>query len=227
LNWKGGAICISGWVALLIYMAKLGSESCARILSPYYPILFALILLLPGMGCLVRRRWWRAGAMVAALSAFPLVVLSPARPLWPAITLCRRGVEALPNNQIIRRCLDVYSNYRNRADALAPLRQYVPSEAKAVGFIGADDSEVALWRPFGQRRVVEMVPSNVALFQENGWLTVATEEGIQSRFHQPVDDWLKSTGGVLVDKVPVLQKLVQGPVDWLVIRFEKKAGESY
>ncbi|MEI8234545.1 MAG: hypothetical protein WCH57_07630 [Verrucomicrobiota bacterium] len=215
----GMLVCLGGWVALAAYMAKMGSESAPRLIAPYYPLLVATVLLLPGVALVVRRRWWKALAVLAALSALPSMVLTPSRPLWPALSVCQRIAGAHPGNPLAARALSVYSIYRNRNDGLAPLRKYLSPEDKAVGFIGADSSEVALWRPFGQRRVVDVTPFNQAeIFHANS-LVCASAEAIQIRYHQSVESWLGETRGRLVAREALAIKAARGTEEWCVIRF--------
>jgi hypothetical protein len=215
--WIGAAT----WISLLVFMSKMGSESAARLIAPYYIPLIASLLLLPGMAALTRRRWWKIWAAIAALAALPLVILNPSRPLWPALTFLQKATALYPGNPLAARAQTVYSTYRNRGDSLAPLRQFLSSGDQVVGFIGADDSEIALWRPFGERKVVEVMPSTLAQFSSAQWLVFTREEGVQTLFHQSMEEWIKATGAEVVGKKGVRQKASVGEQDWFVLKIKK------
>ena len=76
--------CLAPWVSLFYAMMKLNLSSGPRFLAPYYPLLSMGLLLTPAQAGLVKRRWWRAWAWLSYGLAGSLLILSPARPLWPA-----------------------------------------------------------------------------------------------------------------------------------------------
>jgi hypothetical protein len=53
-------VIICSWLALLAYSAKSGMVTGARLISPYYPMLLPLALILPGQKCVVRLGWVEA-----------------------------------------------------------------------------------------------------------------------------------------------------------------------
>lgn len=162
---------LAAWVAALFYMLKMGSEATARLMLPYYPLIVIPILLPPAQNHLLRFRSWRILLVLAALSVLPAVILSPARPLWPAQFISERLARQHPDSPLLRRLALVYSAYARRNDALAPLRDGLPDNARTIGFVAdTDDSDYSLWRPFGLRKVEYLrdhnhptvnVPSNV------------------------------------------------------------------
>src|SRR5260370_17479588 len=62
---------------------------------------------------------------------------------------------------MIARALSVYTVYADRSDPMAEVRALLPKELTVVGFMAdADDIDVSLWRPFGQRRVEHILLSD-------------------------------------------------------------------
>jgi len=216
LRW-GGLICASGALAFLFYMAKMGSESASRIVAAYYPLVVAGPLLLPGAGAVMRKRWWRVLACAAALSAVPLVVLTPSRPLWPALTVFRKLAAASPQNRLLERGRMVYEVYGNRADCLAPLRKYLPADRKTVGLVSGDVPQVSLWRPFGTRRVVDVIPANQARFATRSSIVVASDDAVKSLFGQSMPQWIVAMHGRVLAKEALVTKLARGSQDWYII----------
>src|SRR6266446_838818 len=104
-------ILLAGWVALLAYCVKSGMATGARLISPYYPLLLPLLLTGAKQAEIVRRRWWTVSVWVVVGMALPVLVLTPARPLWPACTILSHLQNRHPGNGLISRALKVYSIY--------------------------------------------------------------------------------------------------------------------
>lgn len=190
----GLLVCTGGWVSLVAYMAAMGSEATARLLAPYYPLLFAFFLLSPRQESLVRHRWWKIVASLAALSALPALILSPSRPLWPAERVCNLLLLKFPHNPSIERLATVYSVYGSRAEGLAPLLQRIPRDVTEIGFIAEDDDlEAPLWRPFGIRRVTSLNPGNLAsALGRRISIIVATPSAVERLFGCSFTEWLRT-----------------------------------
>lgn len=215
-------ICLSGWISLLAYMCVLGSEATARLLSAYYPILVTSALLLPGNADLIRRRWWKACALAAALSALPPVVLSPSRPLWPAEHVCQWLLVKLGQKPAIQRAATVYSVYRTRADGLAPLLRDLPGDVNEIGFIGEeDDVEMSLWRPFGKRVVIDVLPQNL---ENSGHgrisFVVASPQAVERFSGRSFADWLKLAHLHVIASEEWQNRASQPPTKWFLLALD-------
>ena len=54
-----------------------------------------------------------------------------------------------------------YIQNARRGDALSPVRAFIPSDISAVGFVSRENEiEPSLWRPFGQRHVIYIIPGD-------------------------------------------------------------------
>jgi len=212
-------ICLSGWVCLIAYMSVMASDATARLLSPYYPILVASVLLLRNNATLIRRRWWKASALIAAFLALPAILLSPSRPLWPAERACQWLLIKFHERPTIQRAATVYSVYRTRADGLAPLLRYVPANVKEIGYIGGDDDlETSLWRPFGRRVVVGILPQNL----ENDLhgrisFVVASRSAVEHTFGRSFADWLTVAHLHVIASEEWQNKASQPPETWFTL----------
>jgi len=140
--------------------------------SPYLAVLsIASALLLTGakQAEIVRRRWWIASVWVVVAMAVPVLVLTPARPLWPACTILSRLQRQHPGSALIARALKVYSVYSTRADPLAAVRSLLPPDLAVVGFLArGDDPDISLWRPFGTTQVKHLLVSDSPATSDNG-----------------------------------------------------------
>jgi hypothetical protein len=216
---QGLTVGVLTWVALTVYMSKLGSESTSRLLAAYYPMLLLPFLLNQTQGFLVRQRWYKALAVCAALIALLAVILTPSRPLWPAQTFFDWAVERFPNNALLAHARMVYRVYHNRNDLFASLRQNIPESVSVIGLIeGGDDAETSLWRPYGARRVVHVLPGDCGREPGIHWFVVKNAmigRGQPGDF----DHWLQRNGGTLVVPQPVTAKALAGPETWSVVHF--------
>ncbi len=213
---------ITPWVALLAYGAKSGMVTPARLIAPYYPLLLPLVLIGAEQSGLVRRRWWRGLAWAGVVAAFAVLIVTPARPLWPAKTILRKVHQARPGNRLVERALATYSVYAIRSDPLPDFRALLPQDLKMVGFLGGpDDLDISLWRPYGGRRV-ETISKD------------ATAEQIRLRKHQyavvsgfflasekiSFDDWLARSRAEVVATLTVTITVSSGPQRWYLVRFK-------
>jgi hypothetical protein len=213
-------VCAAAWVALLFYMAKVGSEGTGRLVSSYYPLLFASFLFSPGNAIVVRRTWWKGLAFLAAFSVLPALVLSAPRPLWPAQTVLRGLEQLMPGNRLVERAATVYAVYGARSDVLGPLRKYLPPGVETIGFLGtSDEPETALWRPFGKRRVVDVTKENEQQLLGEGVSTlVLSDSGVRETYGYSLDDWLQERHPRILGREKLIVYVRRGPEDWIVVK---------
>ena len=171
---------IAGLGSLLFYMAKMGSESTARLLLPYYPFL----LLLP-LGFyrfpkqpIPKIRW--VFLFFASWVIVPMV-LSPARPLFPVQKL----LTSIGDSPQFARVRQVYQTYMQRGTCWDPILNIIPPDIKTLGFFShGDDLEAPLWRPFGLRKIVSTGEKDITvngLPHADAWLA-----------RRPIAEFLKS-----------------------------------
>jgi hypothetical protein len=227
-NWKQGWtgfcpttgewVVIGGYAALLVYMAKIGSESAPRLVAPYYPLIFAAPLLHPSMCLLVRKGWWKIAVLLAALSAVPAVILTPSRPLWPANTILSHLAAQHPESRLIKRAETVYAVYAARFDGLAPLKSHLPPNTGIVGLIGADDPQVSLWRPFGSRRVVDITtPGQLESGRNQARVIIASTTGLYEVFDKSAAELAREHNGRILYSRKLTLKVGRGAEEWFVI----------
>ena len=195
--------------SLLFYMAKMGSESTARLLLPYYPFL----LLLP-LGFyrspkqpIPKIRW--VFLFFASWVIVPLV-LSPARPLFPVQKL----LNSIGDNPRFTRVRQVYQAYMQRGACWDPILTILPPNIKTLGFFcHEDDLEAPLWKPFGLRKIVSTDEKDITvsgLPHADAWLA-----------RRPIAEFLKANPkwhlqweGVGAQSI--VQKVSVGPEEWFL-----------
>jgi hypothetical protein len=156
-------VCLVPWLSLLYVMRKLSFEGSVRYLASYYPLLCMGLLLSPAHDGLVRRTWWRSWAIFSCVLAALVLVISPARPLWPAGWFFRHYGPRLESSRLATRAKNAYEAKGKRAEVFAPLIASLPADASALGFSARDFPETSLWKPFGSsRRILHVKASDSA-----------------------------------------------------------------
>jgi hypothetical protein len=212
--WVAGATAIS----LIVYMAKLGSESTARLVAAYYPLLVAAILVLVSLdGTIVRRRLFNRVGIFAMLTALPLVVLSPARPLFPVQVISRLLAQSHLPADMIARFHQVYSVYAARSDAFKELAEAVPPGVRVIGLLqNGDVPEVSLWRPFGSREVIDLTPQDSAQQVKASGIhfIFVSRDALANRYHTTVTLLAAKWSASLVTQKSLTLSAHKGPETW-------------
>ena len=217
-------VSFAAWYSVLFFMSKMGSEADARLMLSYYPLAIVPILLLPAQNRLLCFRAWKFFAALAALSILPAIILSPARPLFPVVSISERIVELHPGSASARRLASVYSAYAHRNDSLAPLRAALPDDAVKIGFVaGGDDTDYSLWRPFGRRQVVYLqkeVQESADIPDGVGWIVVKRSAWPEFS-HRPLEEWAAQHQAKIVLSVPIVTLVSWGEETWCLLRVQK------
>jgi len=217
-------VALAAWIAALVFMLKLGSEAGPRLMLPYYPLLIAPFLLLPAQRSLLRWRAWRFVLALAGLSILPALILSPARPLWPAQAVCERLHTEHPGNGLWERMSLVYSTYANRNDIFATAQLKLPSDAHEIGLI-ADPSDgivYSLWRPFGQRKVISLSldPGHFLAHPDEIKWWVINEHAWSQFCTVPLAEWAQKNHATVVATFSVVELIALGAEKWTVLRID-------
>jgi len=206
-------------VALMVYMSKMGGEAASRLVIPYYPLLIAGVSVLVSLdGCVMKRSLFRVVGSVAMLSALPVVIFNPARPLFPVDLTARYLARVAPSSSV--RFNQVYEVYSSRFDALRDLRTYLPRNEDVVGFLQTgDDPETSLWRPFGSRQVLDVTPGKSVdeLKAKHLHFIVVDGDALEYTYHIKIDDLLKKWSASIVTKKYLLVKASMGPRPWYIL----------
>lgn len=205
--------------ALLVYFAKTGLFTVARHISPYYLFLIALLLLALRPEKAMRSRLWKWAAGAAMASTVAMVIITPARPLWPAKWFFGRFGEN-PSSTVIQRASLGYSIYADRSEALEPLKKALPADAREIGFMSfAAGSEMPFWKPYGKMRVHHIRPSDSleSLRRAGMRHIVINSNNFEFTMGRTPEDWARAERGDIIIRMPV-RITVQGNVsDWLLV----------
>jgi hypothetical protein len=193
--------------------------SGARLISPYYPLLLPLILVISDSDKVVRSAFWRVLVWANLILAVAVLIVTPGRPLWPAQTILSKLHTTHPANHAVERALEVYKVYGIRWDPIAKVRGFLPSTEKTIGFMGSeDDIDVSIWRPFGSRRVEHVLLSDtVEEIRQRRILYVVVSGYYLMQKGLTLESWLKRTRGSLIALISATVKVYEGSQDWYVV----------
>jgi hypothetical protein len=208
-------VCVSAWVSLLVTLSNLGLSGVTRYCAPYYALLLMGLLQGAGHAVIVRRRWWQYWSFGVFTLAAGLLILSQARPLWPADWALQRYQARLEQSHLGKRILAVYGVYGQRADAFGPARKTFPPDASPLGIVTFDDPETSLWRPFGSRRILHVLNGESAeSIRQRGlrYVFVSVE-----KLREPWDEWLRRVNGRELETVELRLRAGRGPFQWRLV----------
>ena len=208
-------VCLSAWVSLLYAMSKLNLTSGPRYLASYYPLLMMGLLLSPAQAGLLRRAWWRSWALFSCGLAGLLLVISPARPLWPADWFLEHFGSRLQSSRLGVRAINAYAAKGSRADVFAPIVASLPADASVLGFFAYDYPEPSLWKPFGARRIlhVKLSDSPDEIRQRGIKYLLLSED----RLGEPWPAWLKRMDARELHTVKLKMYGSQPPFVWHLV----------
>ena len=196
----------------LVFLGVSATEAMPRVASPYYPFIILLLLQRVQPGPAWSSWLSTTGYGVLLASTLLVILLTPARPLWPVNTVIRL-LERRGSSELTERLGRVYNTYGSRARLYAELRKGLPADVRVVGFIPTDnDIESPLWWPVGGVRVEQVVPPPMGPKGQRAprWI-VAMERGLRDRLGLTETEFVRCTGARVVLRVSVSQKARVGP----------------
>jgi hypothetical protein len=217
--WRTG-VRLTPWISLLVLLSQSEVYPIDRILAPYYALLAPLFLASSAQGQLVKKIWWRAATLAVFSIAAGLLIVSPARPLFPVGMFLEKIHAAAGQHPSLARVETVYAVYRDRNDAFAPARAALPPDLKILGLIAFDTPETSLWRPFGSRRIEHVFPGHTRgdLKRRGIEYVLVQTESFENWFGCPPDDWVKKMNAQVVQKIPLQLRAASGPRDWYLVK---------
>lgn len=216
------ALLFATCLALAVLMMESGDEGIGRYLLPFYLLLAAPCLTGPTAGAIFRSRAWRIVGYMVFATAGMLLVINPARPLGPINSLLKADDAEHSSHRLWQRIRTVYSVYGLRGNCFAPVLAALPPEANPLGFVGWDEPEAALWRPFGARRIEHICHSDTPeeVRKRDLKYALVCSRTLTFQDHTTLTNWL-----ALYDADPVkifmLQlRAGQDPYAWALVKFK-------
>jgi hypothetical protein len=215
------ALLISPYFSLVTYMAESGLGAEVRLVLPYYGFIIPLLLIGESQARIIKARWWKACAMAVFLLAGVPLILTPARPLWPAQRILSWFGHAA--NPFVTRALAAYSVYAERPDCFAPVRRLLPPNVSVLGLITFDDPETSLWIPFGARRVEQVTPTDspADLRRRGINYVLISSGGYKLLYSEPLEKWMAQHNAELTETFSLRLRASQDPMDWFLVRIKE------
>jgi hypothetical protein len=216
--WRAGVI-ITPWISLLALLSQSEVYPVGRISAAYYILLLPLLLVSPGHEPLVKKIWWRFAVFFVFAMAAILLIISPARPLFPVGMLLSHIEARHSGSKLSARVIEVYTVYRDRNHAFAPAVDALPPGLKVLGFVTYDDPETSLWQPYGSRRVVHVCPNDGAAdLKAEGVEYILAKPSLFGTQFPAFDDWLAGMNARLVQKIPLNLRADSGVIEWYLVK---------
>jgi hypothetical protein len=213
------SIIITPWISALALLSQSEVAPIGRIFASYYILMLPLLLRCPGHERLVKRAGWCFAVFVVFAAAALLLVISPARPLFPAKTVLNHIAAGHSNSKLLARIDEVYSVYRERNHAFAPALGVLPSGLKTLGFVTYDDPETSLWQPYGSRRIVHVCPDDSAAYlRGEGIEYILAKPSLFGTQFPEFNDWLGQVNGRLAQKIQLNLRADSGASDWYLVK---------
>jgi len=207
-------------VTLVALLTQSNVSAVGRLFSAYYLLPCTVILGMAGNEDLVRRLWWRAASGMVFAMAAVLLVISPARPLFPVGTMLAKIRPLEATHPLYERVDNVYATYRDRPTAFAGGIAELPPGLSVLGYLAYDMPETSLWLPFGARRIVQVCPEDTAaeLKAKGATYILAEKEEFESRIQGPLAGWLSARNAVVAREISLRLRAGKPPLTWYLIQ---------
>lgn len=215
-----------GALSLVPFLVQSGISCQARYLLPVYGFLLLPLLATSAQDKVVRTTLWRWACVVVVLLAGVALILSPARPLWPATSILRSAGADESKHRLVQRLWKVYSVYSERSDVFAPVRADLPEDLGVIGFLSFDNPETSLWRPFFHRRVLHVKCAEpLASLQKRGIsMVLVSENTLAEHSSLSPQDWIESVDGEVVANYQLPIRASRNNEHWLLVQLPKGPG---
>jgi hypothetical protein len=218
------ALLAAPWVSLLVFMLQSGLSGIGRIITPFYALCVPGLLWFGNQEQIVQKHWWKIMARAVFIIAAAPLILSPARPLWPAQTVLAGLQSTGHSNRLIERASEVYAVQRARANAFDPVLTALPAGTTVLGMITGDDPEAALWKPYSSRRIEHVLAKDGADELERKGIRYILVHGeiFRGTFDESFPQWMDRVGGEVVNHFELKLRGGQPPQDWLLVRVREE-----
>jgi hypothetical protein len=214
---------LGAYAAVFVFMAQTGLACPVRYLAPFYVLLLAPLLTGSVPARMTRTVFWRVAGIGVFLLAALLLILSPPRPLWPAVTILRASGADHSSHPLVKRAWTVYSIYGTRGDAFAPARAVLPADANPLGMVTWDDPEASLWQPFGSRRIMHVCRDDTpeATRRRGIHYVLVSSYVLSQGWKMSLDEWLARYNAEVVQRLSLELRAGRGPTDWFLVRLRQ------
>ena len=188
------------WLALLVFLAKVGTIETARLIDPFYVLLFTPLLIRPGLGLLVRQRWWRWLVLLIMAATLAFMGYDRGRTFVPSSAYAWLQASHRPG------FLKVLDDYYLTRLSVADYWEFTTRHATGETVVGyatiCGGLEPGMWRPWGHGRVERILPDDAPEWvRSRGIRSVFIEDSALAENHETIDQWLKRFDATVVDQM--------------------------
>jgi len=188
------------WLALLVFLAKVGTIETARLIDPFYVLLFTPLLVRPGLGWLVRQRWWCRLVLLVMAATLAFMSFDCGRTFVPSSVYAwlqashRPGfLKGLDDYYLTRLSVAAYWEFTARHSA----GETVVGYATICGGL-----EPGMWRSWGHGRAERILPDDSPEWvRSRGIRGVFIEDDALKVKHLTIQQWLEQFQATLVDEM--------------------------
>jgi hypothetical protein len=208
-----GIAWLATLVSILIYSSKMAIGCPARIILPALMFLIVGFSALPNQSWLVRSHVWRWSAFFAIGSSLLVLILTPSRPLFPRGLMVKFAQKLSLPSSLNERIFNVYETYGRRARAFSPLLTAVPPDTRVLGYTGGVALEAALWKPYGDRSIIFVPPSDLLVNPQcpHPELLIASAYTIKKTTGLDPLEWINKTGASILAEKEIIFLVRNGP----------------
>jgi hypothetical protein len=215
---------LAPWLALLVFMAKVGTYQNTRIVASYYALLFPLLLVGAGQRALTFRCWWQWFLLSVMLFTVAWMAFLRGRQLVPATFMADLHARH-PQVKILTVLNDYYASRLSVASNKFFLPKHHLGEA-VVGYATTyGGCEPGMWFPLGTVRVERVLPEDGAVwFNFQGIHYVLVEDVALKAANETIEEWMHRQSGSLVDELVFTRDPGSPPGHLYLVHFSPPAG---
>lgn len=189
------------WLALLVFMAKVGTCQNERFLASYYPLLLLPMLRRSGMAGLVRRRWWQLLVLLVMSGTLAFMTFAYGRELVPSPVFAR--LQASPWRPHFLQILDDYYRTRLSVEAYRAFATHHAAGESRVGYATiCGGLEPGMWQPWGHGRVERILPGDTPeSVRARGLQAIFIEDSALRSMPETIQQWLQQFDATVVDQM--------------------------
>ncbi|HEV2318364.1 MAG TPA: hypothetical protein VGV18_01335, partial [Verrucomicrobiae bacterium] len=125
------------------------------------------------------------------------------------------------NSTMVARVDEVYTVYRERNHAFAPVLAELPPETRVLGLISYDDPTTSLWQPFGSRQIACVKPSDSAAWlKSRGVQYILARSTLFGDRFPDFTDWREKMNAVDIRELTLNLRAGTGPVKWYLLKLK-------
>jgi hypothetical protein len=112
---------------------------------------------------------------------------------------------SLPSS-LNERIFNVYETYGHRARAFSPLLTAVPPDTRVLGYTGGVALEAALWKPYGDRSIIFVPPSDLLVNPQcpHPELLIASAYTIKKSTGLDSLEWINKMGAAILAEKEII-----------------------